>query len=66
MNITIQVVSVPDRDNLVAELWLGDVQVAEVSSELGHFEVEVYAHRLTIPLEEYVDALSRARKALLT
>jgi hypothetical protein len=63
--IRIQVASVPDRDNLVAELWFENVQLAEISREQGQFEVEVYASGVSIPLDQYLDALARAKEELM-
>lgn len=64
MSIRIQVASVPDREELVAELWLGDVQLAEVSREHAQFNVEVYASRTSIQLDDYIQALARAKEEL--
>jgi len=33
MSFTIEIVSVPDRDHLVAEIWSGDSMVAELYRE---------------------------------
>ncbi len=65
MNITVEVASVRDRTRLVAELWTDDTQIAEVSREHDRFEVEVYASRLTMPLDDYVAALHRAKEELM-
>ena len=65
MNIKIQVASVRDRNHLVAELWVDDLQIAEISREQERFEVEVYTTRLTIPLDEFQSALTRAKEELL-
>ena len=40
--LTIQIASVPDRDSLVAELWSGSTQVAELSRENGPLIVQIY------------------------
>jgi hypothetical protein len=42
MNITIQIASVPDRENLVAELWYNNEQWGEVSQENGVTKLEIY------------------------
>ena len=42
MTIGVQIVSLPDRKYVVAELWRGDKQIAEVSNEEGDFRVEFY------------------------
>ena len=65
MTIRIQIASLRDRANLVAELWIDDVQIAEVSREQSRFDVEIYPNKLAIPLDEYLDALRRAKEELL-
>ena len=65
MNIKIQVASVRDRKHLVAELWVDDLQIAEVSREQGRFEVEMYTTGVPIPLEELQSALTSAQEELM-
>lgn len=65
MSIKVQVASVSDRERLVAELWLNDVQLAEVSREGDRFEVEVYPGVGLIPLDLYMEALDKARSELM-
>ncbi len=38
----ISIVSPPDRENLVAEIFFGEFQWAEVSHEKNDFEIEFY------------------------
>ena len=64
MSIRIQIASVPDREHLVAELWLGEIQIAEVSKGQEQFDVEIYASRVSIPLDAYMHALARAKEEL--
>ena len=40
--LTIELVSVPDRDDLVAEVWLGQYLLAELRQEGGHVRVQLY------------------------
>jgi hypothetical protein len=42
MKITVQITSVPDRDNLVAELWYGSEQWGEISQETENLLLEIY------------------------
>lgn len=65
MTIKVEVASVRDRSRLVAELWIDDTQIAEVSREHNKFEVEVYANRLSLPLDDYLAALQRAKAELM-
>lgn len=39
---TIGIASVPDRENLVAEIWFGDKQWGELSFEGGRLELEIF------------------------
>lgn len=38
----IELSSVPDRENLVAEIWYGEKMIAEVNKESGRFVIEFY------------------------
>lgn len=66
--LTISIASVPDRDDLVAELWSGDTQVAELSREHGRLTLEVYqphaAGAWTLSYEDFVGALGEMRRRL--
>lgn len=68
--ITITVASLSDREALVAELWIGDLQLGEVSQEVsGEFRVELYAQRgaagfWPLELDELLSALNKARDSL--
>ena len=39
---SIEITSVPDRKNLVAEIWFGENLVAEVNHESDYLEIELY------------------------
>ncbi len=45
MNFSIEIASVPDREELVAELWYGNEQVAELSQEGGELTLHLYPPR---------------------
>lgn len=70
MTIEIQIASPPDRENVVAELWIGDEQIAEVSNEDGTVRVEFYARpapeQIQLSLDELVEALGRAKRNLVS
>ena len=40
--LTVNIASPPDRENLVAEIWYGHAQFAELSAEAGILRFEVY------------------------
>lgn len=69
MSLTIEITSPPDRDDLVAEIWVGDEMLAEVS--LGGSNtavVEFYPRQSGKPwiadLEEITEALNQAKQRL--
>lgn len=68
MTIEIQIASVPDREKVVAELWVGDTQIAEVSNENDEMRVEFYSapvpNQLTLSLDDLLEALAGARRNL--
>jgi hypothetical protein len=66
---TIDIASVSDRNRLVAEVWVGDTQWAEVLCENGRdLEVEFYPKPdgtpWRLPLREALEAVERAAKSL--
>ena len=68
MSIQLQLASLPDRENVVIELWLGNFQIAEVSNEHGQSQVELYslpeACVMEISLDELIEALNKAKENL--
>lgn len=68
MNLVIA--SVPDRDGVVAEIWLGDAQVAELSTDSGPLRLELYLNPSGQPwrldYEEFIEMLTRAKERLLS
>jgi hypothetical protein len=69
--ISITIASLPDRDDLVAELWLGDEQVGEVSKDaVDVFRIELYPAPAGTPwrfrLDDLVAALGQAKDRLGT
>jgi hypothetical protein len=68
--IELLITSPPDRERVVAELWRGNIQLAEVSNEDGALRIEVYAepgtNRVVIPVDELQEALRRARRNLMS
>ena len=67
--LTMKVASVPDRNFLIAEVWAGDAQFAEVSKESGDLRVQVYprddGQPWTLRLEELLRVLAQAEIRLL-
>jgi hypothetical protein len=66
----ILIASLPDRDSVVAEIYVGDAQFAEVRRDHGDsFHVEIYARpqelAWEIPYDDLVHLLAAARDALI-
>ena len=60
----LQIASVSDRKKLVAELWYGDEQWAEVNQESGKLIIQIYQRRNGEPWSfEYNDALELLKSA---
>jgi hypothetical protein len=71
MKITVEIASVPDRDNLVAELWAGNEQWGEVSQETDSLQLEIYPKTSngehtawSFSLSEVLEKLLEAEKRL--
>ena len=65
---TIELTSVPDRDGLVAEVWLQREQLAELRREHDELRVQIYPRPSDqpwdIPWDQLLDALQAAREKL--
>lgn len=68
MKPKILITSPPDRENLVAEIWIDDCQFAEVSQEGDERLVEIYPHPRggpwQIAFSEILEVLERSRARL--
>ena len=66
--LTFTISSVPDRDDLVAELWFGDDMFAELRTENGTMMAAFYApphHRAwEFPVQEFQQVLQAAASRL--
>jgi hypothetical protein len=70
MIFSVEIASVPDREDLVAEIWLGNEMVAEMQRKPdGCFLLELYPRHHQNPwsfeLQDWMEALSEARRRLL-
>lgn len=67
-NWRVTVASPPDRERLVAEIFLGEVQWAEINQERDALEVEFYSrpdgNPWRIPLQAAMEALEDAKRKL--
>jgi hypothetical protein len=69
MSLNIGLSSPPDREYLVADIFLDDrIQIAEVNIESGAIKIEIYAHPEGIPweldLDELIASLNEAKSRL--
>ena len=61
----IEISSVPDRVNLVAEIWHNEILVAEINQEKDKLEIELYqSEKITFELEDFLEILETAKKEL--
>lgn len=67
--LRINIASPPDREKLVAEVFFGDEQVAELNQETGELQVEIYprpsAKPWVLSYSDFVTALSQAKQRLV-
>ena len=64
---TIEIASPPDRENLVAEIWLDDQMIAELNQENGDLELEIFTYekgKLKLNYNNFVEALKTAKEKL--
>jgi len=60
------IASVPDRENLVAEIWFAENLIAEIIKERGEFEIEFYSNQnLIFRFDDFLRTLEVAKKKLL-
>lgn len=66
--LTIELASVPDREDLLAEIWLGTALIAEVRRDEQMLRVQLYpsetGHPFDIPYEDLEAALVTAKARL--
>jgi hypothetical protein len=61
----VEITSVPDRENLVAEIWFDENLIAEVYQENEVLNVEFYiSPGMALPFEEFQEALKIAKDKL--
>jgi len=68
-NFSITVNSLPDRENLVAEIYYKNYQVAEISQETDESIIQIYSYKekdcWEFLLEEFQKVIEEAKKKLL-
>ncbi|AKT39221.1 hypothetical protein [Chondromyces crocatus] len=65
----VTIASPPDREKLVAEIFFGDEQVAEIHQESDELQIEIYMHSSgkpwMLPYVDFMKAMSKARQRLV-
>jgi hypothetical protein len=69
-SLTLQIASLPDKENVVSEIWFGNDQVAEVSSENSKtIQIEIFPApnfgAWSFDLEAFQTVLADAKSNLL-
>lgn len=62
----IEISSVPDRGNLVAEIWYNEILIAEINQETEKLEIEFYLNeKITFELAEFLESLEIAKRKIM-
>ena len=64
----ILITSPPDRENLVAEIWLQNQMIAEINQENKTLELEIFVKEngtIKLSYNEFINILKEARKKLV-
>ena len=66
IKFNIELSSVPDRENLVAEIWYENKMVAEVNKETEKFVIEFCLdEKISFMLDEFLEVLENAKRRIL-
>lgn len=61
----IEIASVPDRENLVTEIWHDEILVAEINQESEKLEIEFYLNEKTaFELDDFLETLKIAKSKM--
>ena len=68
-NITLDLASPPDREQLVVQVMIGDEQFAEINQETDSLQIEIYGRRdgqpWTIDFDRLMVELANAKNRLI-
>lgn len=63
---TIEISSVPDRENLVAEIWCNEILVAEINQETEELDIEFYlTEKIVFELDDFIETLLTAKRQIM-
>jgi len=61
----IDLASVPEKENLVAEIWHNEILIAEINQEKESLEIEFYPNeKLKFDLDEFLKAVENAKRKI--
>lgn len=62
----IQITDVPDRDDLVAEIWFNDDLICEIINESGRLEIELFSGAVNkFDYSKFLEVLDKSKSKLL-
>lgn len=62
----IEIASVPDKENLVAEIWCDELLIAEINQENEELEIELFIdEKKSFELNEFLELIQMAKRKLL-
>ena len=62
----IEITSVPDREELVAEIWYNEFLICEINQESEFLEIEFYIdNKISFNLYNFLSILEQAKKKLV-
>jgi hypothetical protein len=68
MSFTVEITSVSDRDDLVAEIWMDGAMVAELHRDYGKFKIDIYPNESgqswCFEMSDWLAVLSEAQRKL--
>ncbi|UZT99833.1 hypothetical protein ODZ84_09835 [Chryseobacterium fluminis] len=65
-NFEILVTDVPDRENLVAEIWYNEILIAEINQETEKLQIEFFLNeKLNLELDAFCYALETAKNKII-
>ena len=57
--------SVPDRENLVAEIWYNEILIAEINQETENLKIELYfSKKIELDLDAFLVAVENAKEKI--
>jgi hypothetical protein len=61
-----EISSVPDRENLVAEIWHNENLVAEINQETEKLKIEFYlTEKIVFELDDFFETLETAKRKIM-